>query len=595
MNKKSKGIFDSVFYYSNKGKPFLIASIFLSTVGMLCNAVPYISVYFIGKIFLTGGERDGVFFWIMVAGAAVLCNLIFSFLGSLGCHRVAFKILYRYRIKLMEHLGKLPLGFFSKNTSGSIQKIMDENIEKLEGVIAHMLPDLTGSFVVLALLLLGIAYLNWLMAITVLISVVLAFFFQALIFGGEKAKERYANYMKLSADITGHFSEYVKGMAEVKLFGRAGGISKNLEHSLDGCLDWEITNYKRSAFFMSMYKSIILSLLSFVVPVGGFLIFKNPAGDTVLSVIMALIIVPAVYDPLLTCIDYANQINFAKAGLAQIDGILNEPVFKAKNNEEKEKGASVYFDSVSFSYQSEADPLRKQALDTVSFTCNENEMTALVGESGSGKSTIGQLLLRFWDVHEGSIKIGGKDIKSFDTEDLMEKIAFVFQDTHIFSDTVRNNISMNKNCSDETIIEAAKKARCHDFIMNLPDKYDTLIGSGNIKLSGGEAQRISIARAFLKDSKIVILDEALAYTDAENENLIQEAIRNLIKDKTVIVIAHRLKSIMDADKIIVLREGKIIEEGTHKSLMEKDGAYKMLWDLQFEAETWEIASKGGEL
>lgn len=368
-----------------------------------------------------------------------------------------------------------------------------------------------------------------------------------------------------------------------------------MEHSLDGCLDWEITNYKRSAFFMSMYKSIILSLLSFVVPVGGFLIFKNPAGDTVLSVIMALIIVPALYDPLLTCIDYANQINFAKAGLVQIDGILNEPVFKAKNNEEKEKGAAVHFDSVSFSYQSEADPLRKQALDTISFTCNENEMTALVGESGSGKSTIGQLLLRFWDVHEGSIKIGGKDIKSFDTEDLMEKIAFVFQDTHIFSDTVRNNISMNKKCSNETIIEAAKKARCHDFIMNLPDKYDTLIGSGNIKLSGGEAQRISIARAFLKDSKIVILDEALAYTDAENENLIQEAIRNLIKDKTVIVIAHRLKSIMDADKIIVLREGKIIEEGTHKSLMEKDGAYKMLWDLQFEAETWEIASKGGEL
>ena len=177
----------------------------------------------------------------------------------------------------------------------------------------------------------------------------------------------------------------------------------------------------------------------------------------------------------------------------------------------------------------------------------------------------------------------------------MEKIAFVFQDTHIFSDTVRNNISMNKNCSDEMIIEAAKKARCHDFIMNLPDKYDTLIGSGNIKLSGGEAQRISIARAFLKDSKIVILDEALAYTDAENENLIQEAIRNLIKDKTVIVIAHRPKSIMDADKIIVLKEGKIIEEGTHKSLMEKDGTYKTLWNLQFEAETWEIASKGGEL
>ena len=221
-------------------------------------------------------------------------------------------------------------------------------------------------------------------------------------------------------------------------------------------------------------------------------------------------------------------------------------------------------------------------------------MTALVGESGSGKSTIGQLILRFWDVEKGSIKIGNKDVRTIETKELMEKIAFVFQDTHIFSDTVKNNISMNNSASDEEIIEAAKKARCHEFIMNLPKGYNTVIGSGNIKLSGGEAQRISIARTFLKDSKIVILDEALAYTDVENENLIQEAIKNLIKDKTVIVIAHRLKSIMEADNIIVLKEGKIIEEGTHEQLLEKDGEYKSLWDLQFEAESWEIERKAGE-
>lgn len=595
MTKKSEGIFEHVFYHSDNSKIFYIFSLCLSVIGMICNIIPYLSVYFISKIFLTSGDnKEAIVFWIIIAGVAIFFNLVFSFFGSLGCHKIAFKTLYTYRIKLMEHLGKLPMGFFSKNTSGSIQKIMDENIEKLEGIIAHMMPDLVGSFVILILLFLGIAYLNLVMAFTVLISVIIAFFFQYMIFGSEKAKSRYASYIQSSTNITSSFSEYVKGMAEVKLFGKTGGMLKSLENYLDESLRWEITNYKKASFPMSIYKSMILSLLSFVVPVGGFLLWNNPTESTVLAVIMTLIIAPALYEPLLTCVDYSTQINMTKAGLFQIKNIINETAFAIKDSLGEINGSDVLFDNVSFSYESEANPLRKLALNNVSLVCREREMTALVGESGSGKSTIGQLILRFWDVDEGSIKIGGKDIRTIKTKDLMEKIAFVFQDTHIFSDTVRNNISMNRNVSEKEIIKAAKKARCHEFIMNLPNGYDTIIGSGNIKLSGGEAQRISIARTFLKNSEIVILDEALAYTDAENENLIQEAIKNLIEDKTVIVIAHRLKSIMDADKIIVLKEGKIIEEGTHEELLEKVGEYKSLWDLQFEAETWEIERKVGE-
>lgn len=596
LNKKSKGILEHIFYYSNEGKTFLILSICLSVIGMICNVVPYLSVYFISKVFLTskGENKETIILWIVIAGIAILLHLIFTFLGGLGCHKMAFKTLYLYRMKLMEHLGKLSIGFFSKNTSGSIQKIMNENIEKMEGIIAHMMPDLMGSFVVLLFLFIGIGYLNIIMAITVLISVIIAFCFQYMIFGSEKAKGRYASYMQASTNITSSFSEYVKGMAEVKLFGKSGSMLKSLENHLDESLRWEITNYKKASFPMSMYKSMILSLLTFVVPVGGLLIWNNPTESTVLVVIMALIIAPALYEPLLTCVDYSTQINLAKAGLFQIENIINETAFAIKDSFDEINGNDVLFDKVSFSYESEADPLRKLALNKVSLVCREKEMTALVGESGSGKSTIGQLILRFWDVDEGSIKIGGKDIRAIDTKDLMEKIAFVFQDTHIFSDTVKNNISMNRDVSEKEIIEAAKKARCHEFIMNLPNGYDTVIGSGNIKLSGGEAQRISIARTFLKDSEIVILDEALAYTDAENENLIQEAIKNLIRDKTVIVIAHRLKSIMEADNIIVLKEGKIIEEGTHEKLLEKDGEYKSLWNLQFEAESWEIERKAGE-
>lgn len=595
MKNKSKGILDHIFHYSSEGKSFLVFSICLSVIGMICNVIPYISVYFISKAFLiSGGNKKTILFWIIVAGIAIFLNLIFTFIGGLGCHKIAFKTLYLYRIKIMEHLGKLPLGFFSKNTSGSIQKIMDENVEKLEGIIAHMMPDSIGSFAVLLLLFAGIGYLNIIMAITVLVSVVIAFLFQFMIFGSKSAKARYESYMKASGNITSSFSEYIKGMAEVKLFGRTGGMLRSLENHLDESLQWELTNYKKASLPMSMYKSIILSLLTFVVPMGGLLIWNSPMESTVLAVIMALIIAPALYEPLLTCIDYATQINLAKAGLSQIENIINETVFEIKDSSDEISGSDVVFDNVSFSYESEADSLRKFALDKVSLVCEEKKMTALVGESGSGKSTIGQLILRFWDIDEGSIKIGGKDIRAVATKELMGKIAFVFQDTHIFSDTVRNNISMNGDVSEEEIIKAAKKARCHEFIMNLPDGYDTIIGSGNIKLSGGEAQRLSIARTFLKDSEIVILDEALAYTDAENENLIQEAIKNLIKNKTVIVIAHRLKSIMEADNIIVLKEGKIIEEGTHENLLEKDGEYKSLWDLQFEAESWEIERKAGE-
>lgn len=595
MKKKQIGILDHIFHYSSENKIFLVFSICLSVAGMICNVIPYVSVYFISKTFLISeGNKETILFWIMVAGIAILLNLIFTFIGGLGCHKIAFKTLYIYRIKIMEHLGKLPLGFFSKNTSGGIQKIMDENIEKLEGIIAHMMPDLIGSFAVLLLLFVGIGYLNIIMAITVLVSAVIAFLFQFMIFGSKSAKESYESYMKASGSITSSFSEYIKGIAEVKLFGRAGSMLKSLEKNLDESLHWELTNYKKASFPMSMYKSMILSLLTFVVPVGGLLIWNSPTESTVLSVIMALIIAPALYEPLLTCIDYATQINLAKAGFSQIENIINETVFEIKDSLDVIRGSDIVFDNVSFSYESEANSLRKLALDKVSFVCKEKKMTALIGESGSGKSTIGQLILRFWDVDEGSIKIGGKDIRAIETKNLMEKIAFVFQDTHIFSDTVRNNISMNGDVSEEEIIKAAKKARCQEFIMDLPNGYDTIIGSGNIKLSGGEAQRISIARTFLKDSEIVILDEALAYTDAENENLIQEVIKNLIKDKTVIVIAHRLKSIMEADNIIVLKEGKIIEEGAHEELLEKDGEYKSLWDLQFEAESWEIKRKVGE-
>jgi len=607
-NHKQKGVLERVFAVSPKGKGLLAASCIASVLGMVLSLVPYLSVYFICKYFLLGaaGEHGGIVLWTAVAGGAIIGNMVFTFLGSAGCHAVAFDALYRYRLYVMEHLGRISMGYFSTHTSGGIQKLMDENIEKMEGFIAHILPDLIGSLVMVIILFLSIAYLNLVLAAAVVAAIIAGFFFQMLVFGGNRVKTIMMEVTQSSAKMTGAFSEYVRGMAEVKLFGRAGAVTNALKQHIAAYMGWEIKSYKNSAFAMSMYKSIVLSLLSVALPVGVWLLARNPSKELILSILMTLILVPALFEPLTGCIEYATQLRMLQAGLVQIDEIVQEPTYIDSDagaidtdsdtamTTDTETAASVprswevRFDNVSFSYQKSADPLRKQALSGISFTAPQGQMTALVGESGGGKSTIGQLLLRFWETEEGAITIGGVSIRDIPFSRLMEYTAAVFQDTYIFAGTVMENIRMHSHASDEAVMEAARQACCHDFIMKLPHGYNTMVGSGHSKLSGGEAQRISIARAILKNAPIVILDEALAYTDAENENQIQTAIKNLVRDKTFIVIAHRLQSIAEAGQILVMQDGKIIERGTHQMLMNGDTEYKALWDLQHTADEWSI-------
>lgn len=593
MKQNQKGFLKQIFEKSEKGKTLLLFSCISSTLGMLCGIIPYLSVYFIGKELLitSNPSSSTIITWIIVAGISILGKMIFSFLGSTGCHYVAFQTLFQFRISVMEHLGKLSMGFFATHTSGSIQKIMDENIEKIEGFIAHMLPDLIGSFAVLTVLILSIAYLNIWLSITVVLSIILAFAFQWLVFGGKKGKQIWADFGKSSQNLTSAFSEFVRGISEVKLFGKMGSIQNSLSDHIKEYLKWETKSYKRSAIPMSMYKSVVLSLLTFALVVGIIIIHGNPTHENLLAVLMTLIMVPSIYDPLMTCVNYGTQMGMLQAGMNQINGILDTQSMKVLNKTKKPKSWDVSFENVSFSYEEESDVLRKMALKDISFTAEQGKMTALVGESGGGKSTIGQLLLRFWDINQGTIRIGGIDIKEISTHNLMNYIASVFQDTYIFADTVFGNISMDGGHRKEEVIEAAKKARCHEFIMKLENGYDTRIGSGGIRLSGGEAQRISIARAILKDAPIIVLDEALAYTDAENENLIQTAIKNLVKNKTVIVIAHRLQSIKDANNTLVLKDGNIFERGSHDKLMKQGQEYRTLWDLQHKVEAWFIENE----
>ena len=593
----NQSTFSRLFFLASEGKWKLVLSCALMTIGTLCGMVPYVSVYMIAKELLMGaGSQSVIVLWSLAALGSLILNGAFSFLGSLGAHKIAFRVLYGIRVKVMEHLGKLSMGFFTSHTTGSVQKTMDESIEKIELFIAHLLPDLIGSAFAVLTLLLGLGSLNIWLGLSVVAAIVIACVLQLLVWGGNRGQDILTGLATVSGQMTGSFGEYVKGIAEVKLFGLTGTVTKGLDDATKKYGTWEVKLYKRSAPFYAGYKTIIISLLSVILPVGTLLIYLNSNEPTTyLSVIMGLVVTPAVIAPLMELVTSGARMGEMTIALKNIDNIMALEPIPTPYQPQMPTDYAVEFKNVSFSYQNTADPTYALALDNVSFIAPQNSMTALVGPSGGGKSTIGQLTSRFWDVSEGSITIGGIDIKDVAPKDLMDLVSFVFQDTYLFSDTVYGNISMNKQTTAEEVEEAAKAAQCHEFIMDLPKGYRTKIGSGGIGLSGGEAQRLAIARAMLKNAPIVILDEALAYSDAENENLIQRAIDNLIESKTVIVIAHRLPSIKNAQQILVLDKGKIAERGNHQSLMKNSTIYSELWNIQNKVDHWAIAREECEV
>ncbi len=601
QNKKKKpSAVSRVFKIAQFRKGLFNISVGSAVLGAMCSLIPFVSVFFISHEFLmpsgSAPESETILFWILTAGVAIIGNMLFSFLGSYGCHYVAFTLLRAFKLRVTEHLGSLSLHYFNQKTTGGIQKTIDECGDRIENFIGHMMPDLFASFFMVLTLLLGMFLLSPWLALTVFVSVVVAVAMQLSVFGA-KFRKVWADILAADQRITGAFSEYVSGMAEVKLFGLTGKITHSLQKNIHEYSKWEQMSYRKSAVPMGLYKSVILSMLSFILPVGLLLMSQNPTPETLLSVLMALIITPSLYDPLMTCLSYGTQMATLSVGMNAIEEVLEEkpPVFA--NTGARLEHCDITFQGVSFSYQPGEDD-RHYALQDICFTAQQGKMTALVGESGGGKSTIGQLIARFYDVEkgEGSICIGNTDIRNISYDVLMDNVAYVMQDSYLFSASIYDNITMNRNYEKQAVEKAAKAAQCHNFILGTKDGYNTKLGSGGIRLSGGETQRLSIARAILKDAPIVILDEALAYSDAENENLIQEALYNLTKNKTLILIAHRLKSVMRADQILLLENGKIKEHGTHDELVQKGNLYKSLWNLQQAVDGFTLRQneKGGQ-
>ncbi len=599
MDKKKTGI-GRLLEIAGEKRGLLIGSGILSSISAVFMLTPYISVYFILAELLKNAADPSLYNgelmirWGIIAILGLLGGLITMYFGGMASHIAAFRILYRLRMRLSKHLGTLQLGYLSQTSTGAVKKIMEQNVEKVETFIAHQLPDMVNALATAIVMLAAMFYLNFWMALVCVAAIILGFSIQASMMVGEKSKKTVKLYHDSLERINGSAVQYVRGMPAVKVFGQTVHSFRRFYEDMTNYRDLSVkyTDEFQNGFIF--FKVMLSSLLSFMLPVGVFLFSGKPDSMAFALVLLFYIVMaPGTAAPLYKFIYLASSLRDISEGVSRIDKIFSEIPVPEPINPKKPASFHIEFNKVGFSYDSADAATRTEALSDISFKAEQGKVTALVGPSGSGKSTVANLIPRFWDVNEGSITIGGIDIRNIATEELMNIVAFVFQDTFLFYDSLYENIKVGRpDASREEVIAAAKAAQCHDFIERLPKGYDTLIGEGGTYLSGGEEQRVSVARAILKNAPILVLDEATAFADPENEYKMQKALKELMKNKTVIVIAHRLSSIREADLILVLKEGRIVESGKHTQMAEGSGLYKKMWDAYNDTAHWKL-EKGG--
>lgn len=577
-------------------KGLIFLSALLSSLAAIASFIPYIAVYFMIREILNvfpdlvqlDMGRIMNYGWLALAG--IVANILLYFLAIFSSHIAAFGTLYDLKVLFADHITKIPLGYHLTIGSGRLRKIMDENIESVEGFIAHQFPDFVASITAPIVMVIILFVVDWRFGLASLAGIILAFIAEFIGFGSGAMKENMGKYQKASEEMNNASVEYVRGMSVVKAFNQTASSFKKLQEAISGYTEWVLKFSLGWQNCMPAFTTIINNIYLILVPV-GILIVSNTSNFKEFSMkfIFYLLFVPAIAGVLNKIMYISESFMQIDGNVARMDEILNIPEMPETANPQKPQGEDVVFDHVSFTYTGNNE---EKALESVSFAAKQGQITAIVGPSGGGKSTIANLISRFWDVTDGKITIGGVDLRDMAQNDLMRQVSFVFQDIFLFKQSILDNIRMgNRNATEEQVIAAAKAAQCHEFISKLPEGYHTVVGTKGVHLSGGERQRIAIARAIIKDSPIIVLDEATAFSDPENEYLIQKAFEKLMQNKTVIIIAHRLSTIRNADKIIVMEKGQIVESGKHDDLVAAGGRYFQMWNHYTEAINWKLNGK----
>ena len=577
-------------------KGLIFLSAILSSLAAIASFIPYIAVYFMIREILNvfpdlvqlDMGRIMNYGWLALAG--IVANILLYFLAIFSSHIAAFGTLYDLKVLFADHITKIPLGYHLTIGSGRLRKIMDENIESVEGFIAHQFPDFVASITAPIVMVIILFVVDWRFGLASLAGIILAFIAEFIGFGSGAMKENMGKYQKASEEMNNASVEYVRGMSVVKAFNQTASSFKKLQEAISGYTEWVLKFSLGWQNCMPAFTTIINNIYLILVPV-GILIGSNTSNFKEFSMkfIFYLLFVPAIAGVLNKIMYISESFMQIDGNVARMDEILNIPEMPETANPQKPQGEDVVFDHVSFTYTGNNE---EKALESVSFAAKQGQITAIVGPSGGGKSTIANLISRFWDVTDGKITIGGVDLRDMAQNDLMRQVSFVFQDIFLFKQSILDNIRMgNRNATEEQVIAAAKAAQCHEFISKLPEGYHTVVGTKGVHLSGGERQRIAIARAIIKDSPIIVLDEATAFSDPENEYLIQKAFEKLMQNKTVIIIAHRLSTIRNADKIIVMEKGQIVESGKHDDLVAAGGRYFQMWNHYTEAINWKLNGK----